>query len=112
MKISQLLEGYFKNLDIDRQEGRYVAPKPVPKKVATENQKFHIALWFDTSGYLVTTVAPTLKRAESIALYRVKQYLKANYPRYDITGLRKDQVRLEQIPEDQLRIKSRNLIIV
>jgi hypothetical protein len=116
MKINQLFEGYYSRLDLERQEDERLGikrrPPQIPSKPANENQRYHIALWYDTSGYLVTTVAPTLKKAQSIALYRVKQYLKANYPRYDVTGLRKDQVHMEQIPDEQVREKSRKLIVV
>ena len=116
MKINQLFEGYYSRLVVDRQEDERLGikrrPVPSPAPQANENQKYHIAIWFDRTGYLVTTVAPTLKKAESQALYRVKQYLKANYPRYDVTGLIKRDVQVEQVPDDQYKAKAARLVVI
>lgn len=112
MKIKHLFEGYYKNLDIERQERREDVPTSAPKKPTSENYKFHIAIWYDRTGYLVTTVAPTQRKAESQALYRVKQYIKANYPRYDITGLLKSNVAIEVVPEDQYKAKAARLVVI
>lgn len=111
MKINQLLEGYYKTLDIERQEdrrlGRPVVPTPEP-----ENNKYHLELWYDRTGYLVTTVAKTLKQAEAQALFRVKKYLKSHYPRYDVTGLIKRDVRIVQVPEEQYKARAANLLVI
>jgi len=113
MKIIDLLEGYYKSLDIDRQEGRYVPPsKPLTQPKENRNQVYNLELWYDTTGYMITTVAPTLEKAQSQALYRVKKYLKAHYPRYDVTGLRKDQVKIIEIKPEEVRFKKGRLLVI
>lgn len=116
MKIKQLFEGYFNRLDLDRKEDERFGIKrspEVPKKAPEDtNRLYYLELWYDNTGYFVKTVAPTLKKAQANALFKVKKYIKANYPRYDVTGLRKDQVLIDIIPEDKIKMKELRLISV
>lgn len=113
MKINQVLEGYVKRYLLDREEDERLGIKKAPltpQPPKDTNKLYYLELWYDSSGYFVKTVAPTLKKAESNALFKVKKYLKTNYPKYDITGLRKDQVLIDEIPADQIKIKQMKLI--
>lgn len=115
MKISELIEGYFSRLDLERQRNpnaqlgmKFDTYKPRPKpaeEVSTEegNHKFYLELWYDSVGYYIETVAPSIEKAKMNALFRVKAYIKSHYPKYDLTGLRRDQVTIDEIPPERIK---------
>lgn len=92
MKIIDLFEGYYKRLDIERQEGRENVKTSATKNSEPEMDRYVFELKYGSNGYYATTFAVSKAKAESNVFYMLKKYLKDNHPQYfrDVALIKKD----------------------